>query len=83
MHFNVPVGITLDKSWEYERPHNPKGRHQTTYNSRQQENSILCKRKLLVLGKRKKKVGGWLLFREHNKVWTLKTDEGPGEQGKR
>lgn len=33
LHFNVPVGITLDKSYGYEGPYNPKGPHKTTYNS--------------------------------------------------
>ncbi len=47
LHFNVPVGITLDKSCECGRPNNPTGCHQTTYNSRCPENNILRERKLL------------------------------------
>lgn len=58
----MPVGITLDKSWECERPHNPTGRHQTTYNSRRPENNILRERKLLQNRKR----GESVLLREQN-----------------
>ncbi|TNN78053.1 hypothetical protein EYF80_011807 [Liparis tanakae] len=46
LHFNVPVGIALDKSEQYERPHNPSGRRRTTCNSRRPENNILREKKL-------------------------------------
>ena len=63
LHFNVPVGITLDKSWECERPRNPMGWHQTTCNSRHPENNILHERKSL----RNRKRGEPVLLRVQNK----------------
>lgn len=73
LHFNVPVETTLDKSCEYERPPNPRGPRQTTYNSRHPENNILCERKSLLIEKKpKKQKGGLMRFGEQNKFRLFK-----------
>lgn len=67
LHFNVPVEITLDKSCEYERPPNPQGPHQTTYNGRRLENNILYERKLLLIENNRNGDEGSMGFEEQNK----------------
>lgn len=71
LHFNVPVGITLDKSSEYEGPRNPTGRHKTTCNSRCSENNILLGKKLEQYRKRSKSA----MLREQRKFRSLEWRE--------